>query len=131
MIMEKEAIQQRHENALWVEWLREALKPVDGHPDRDWARQELLEHLEDSAAGLQRACPALTRQEAEREALLRMGDPAMVGAELAKAHSRALGIAYCVTDGLIGVGLLGMFLTLPIYLLRFVIPLMLYSPPLI
>ena len=124
----EEQTTQRQENALWTEWLKEALRPIDYHPDRDRVRQELLEHLEDSADGLRRACPALTRQEAEREALLRMGDPSAVGAELAKAHSRALGIAYCVTEALIGAGLLGMLLTLPIYLLRFVVPLMLYSP---
>lgn len=121
----------RQENTLWIEWLKEALKPIGDHPDRDWVRQELLEHLEDKAAGLKRAFPDLTEQEAEREALLRMGDPSAVGAELAKAHGKVLGAVYWITDGLIRVGLFGMLLTLPIYLLRIVIPLTLYSRPLI
>ena len=121
----------QQENTLWIEWLKEALKPIDDHPDRDWVRQELLEHLEDKAAGLKQAFPDLTEQEAEREALLRMGDPSEVGAELAKAHGKVLAAVYQITALLIRVGLLGMFLALPLYLLWFVIPLMLYSPPLI
>ena len=130
MTME-ERTTQLQENPLWAEWLKEALKPVDDHPDREWVRQELLEHLDDKAADLKRAFSDLTEQEAERETLLRMGDPSVVGAELAKAHGRVLGTVYWITDALIRVGLLGMLLTLPLYLLWFVIPLMLYSPPLI
>ena len=127
----EEQTTQRQENTLWIDWLKEALKPIDDHPDREWVRQELLEHLEDKAADLKRAFPDLTQQEAEQEALLRMGDPSAVGAELAKAHGKVLAAVYQITALLIQVGLLGMFLALPLYLLWFVIPLMLYSPPLI
>ena len=127
----EERTTQRQENPLWAKWLKEALKPIDNHPDREWVQQELLEHLEDKAAGLKCAFPDLTQQEAEQEALLRMGDPSAVGAELAKAHSRALGVVYWITEGLILMGLVGMFLTLPLYLLRFVVPLLWYSRPLI
>lgn len=124
----KKRIVQHSENSLWSEWLNQAIKPMDHHPDRDWVRQELLEHLEDKAADLKRIFPTITRQEAEQEALLRLGDPSAIGVELAKAHSRILGAVYWITYALIMVGVLGLILTLPIYLLRILIPLMLYSP---
>ena len=127
----KKQMTQMSENPLWSEWLNEAVRPMDNHPDRDWVRQELLEHLEDKAAGLKRSFPSITRQEAEQEALLRLGDPSEIGAELAKAHSKVLGAVYWITYALIVAGVLGLILTLPIYLLRIVIPLMLYSSPLI
>lgn len=127
----KKQIAHYSENPLWSEWLNRAVKPMDDHPDRDWVRQELLEHLEDKAADLERIFPTITRQEAEQEALLRLGDPSAIGAELAKAHSKVLGAVYWITYALIMVGVLGLILTLPIYLLRILIPLMLYSPSLI
>lgn len=121
---------QTTENPLWSEWLDGAVKPMDNHPDRDWARRELLEHLEDKAADLRRVFPTITRQEAELEALRRMGDPSEIGEGLAKAHSRVWGSIYWITCILILMGLLGMFLTLPVYLLRILAPLALYSFPL-
>lgn len=123
--------EQKRENPLWSEWLNEAVRPMDHHPDRDWVRQELLDHLEDKATDLERIFPMITRQEAEQEAILRLGDPSAIGAELAKAHSRVLGAVYWITYALILVGFLGMFLTLPIFFLRILAPLTLYSPPLI
>ena len=128
--MEKR-ITQHSENPLWSEWLNRAVKPMDNHPDRDWVRQELLEHLEDKAADLKRIFPTITRQEAEQEALSCLGDPSAIGEELAKAHSKVLGAVYWITYALIVVGVLGLILTLPIYLLRIMIPLVLYSSPLI
>lgn len=127
----KKQITQYSEPALWSEWLNRAVKPMDDHPDRDWVRQELLEHLKDKAADLERIFPTITRQEAEQEALLRLGDPSEIGAELAKAHSRILGAVYWITYAIILWGSLGLLLMLPIYLLRLLIPLMLYSPSLI
>ena len=100
----------------WEDWLSQALKPLENHPDRDWVEQELLDHLEDRVADFQRIFPSISREEAEREALARLGNPGPVGEGLARSHSRFWGNFYWFTYALVRLGVVVLAATLPFWL---------------
>lgn len=72
-------------------WLDAATQPIKFGPDRRAARRELLDHIIDRAEAYQTHFPELTAGEAERRAVLDMGDPEPVGRELAAIHKPWLG----------------------------------------
>lgn len=109
--------------APWKQWLDTATRGLKNHPDWGLARQELLDHLEDKTADLERIFPGMTHEEAQELALSRMGDPEEIGAALARAHSKVLGALYWIFQGMIGFTGLVMILVLPLYLWFVVLPL--------
>lgn len=72
-------------------WLSAAVGGIRFKPDRVEAERELRGHIEDKMADLRRLYPDLLRDEAEKMALDRMGDPEEIGKELAKIHKPWLG----------------------------------------
>lgn len=72
------------------EWLETATKGIRFWPDRWAVEAELREHLEDKTADMARIFH-IEGEEAEREALKRMGDPEEIGKKLAKVHRPWLG----------------------------------------
>ena len=72
------------------EWLETAVKGIRFGPDRRAVEAELREHLADKTADMARIFH-IEGEEAEREALKRMGDPEEIGRELAKLHKPWLG----------------------------------------
>lgn len=72
------------------EWLETAVKGIRFWPDRWAVEAELREHLEDKTADMARIFH-IEGEEAEREALKRMGDPEEIGKKLAKIHKPWLG----------------------------------------
>ena len=84
------------------EWLETATKGIRFGPDRRAVRAELREHLEDKAADMVRIFH-IEGEEAEREALKRMGDPEEIGRKLAKIHKPWLGYLWLASLGLIAV----------------------------
>lgn len=72
-------------------WLDTATRGIRFGPDRAAVRAELEAHLEDKTADLERIFPDLSRGEAERLAVERMGDPEQIGKELARLHKPWLG----------------------------------------
>jgi len=109
--------------APWGQWLDRATRGLRNHPDWTLARQELLDHLEDKTADLERIFPGMTREEAQELALSQMGDPEEIGAALTRAHSRVLGALYWIFQGIIVLTGLVMLLVLPLYLWLMVLPL--------
>lgn len=77
-------------------WLDKATEPIKFGPDRRAARKELLDHIVDRAEDYQQMFPELTAGEAERKAVLDMGDPEPVGRELAAIHKPWLGWLWLV-----------------------------------
>ena len=73
----------------WGLWCDKVTEQVRFRPDRETIRQELLAHLEDSAADWERR--GETPKEAEQRALEAMGDPVAVGRALDQAHKPWLG----------------------------------------
>ncbi len=74
-----------------AQWLDKAVAGIRFRPDRAAVRAELAAHLEDKQADLQRIFPDIPPQEAEVRALEAMGDPEVLGRELAKIHKPWLG----------------------------------------
>ena len=72
------------------QWLETATKGIRFKPDRLAAEAELREHLEDKTADMARIFH-IEGEEAEREALKRMGDPEEIGKKLAQIHKPWLG----------------------------------------
>ena len=72
------------------EWLETATKGIRFGPDRLAVETELREHLEDKTADMARIFH-IEGEEAEREALKRMGDPEEIGKKLASIHKPWLG----------------------------------------
>lgn len=72
------------------EWLETATKGIRFKPDRLAVEAELREHLEDKTADMARIFH-IGGEEAEQEALKRMGDPEEIGKALAKLHKPWLG----------------------------------------
>ena len=71
-------------------WLQTATKGIRFGPDRWAVKTELREHLEDKTADMARIFH-IEGEEAEQEALRRMGDPEEIGKALAKLHKPWLG----------------------------------------
>lgn len=72
-------------------WLDTAVSGIRFGPDRAKVRTELLQHMEDKAADLQRIFPGMSLVEAQERAMTAMGDPKEVKAALAKVHKPWLG----------------------------------------
>lgn len=72
-------------------WLDTAVSGIRFGPDRAKVRTELLQHMEDKAAGLRRVFPDMDPMEAQDRAMAAMGDPEEVKAALAKVHKPWLG----------------------------------------
>lgn len=78
------------------EWLETATKDIRFRPDRLAVKAELREHLEDKTADMARIFH-IEGEEAEQEALKRMGDPEEIGRELARLHKPWLGYLWTVS----------------------------------
>ena len=72
------------------EWLEAATKGIRFRPDRLAVEAELREHLADKTADMARIFH-IEGEEAEQEALKRMGDPEEIGKKLASIHKPWLG----------------------------------------
>ncbi|RKI70117.1 hypothetical protein D7V91_03900 [bacterium 1xD42-67] len=72
-------------------WLDMAVSGIRSRADREAVRAELLAHLEDKTADLQRVFPQIPLSEAQERALAGMGDPEEVRRELARVHRPWLG----------------------------------------
>ena len=83
----------------WLDWCRKVTDQVAFWPDHAAIRQELLAHLEDRAADLERA--GFDRVQAEQRALTAMGNPAEVGKALNRAHKPWLGWLWQLSRGLV------------------------------
>lgn len=79
------------DNLSVLKWLDIAVSGIRFGPDRAKVREELLEHLEDKAADLQRIFPDMDAPEAQNRALAGMGDPEELKRELARVHRPWLG----------------------------------------
>ena len=77
--------------ALFRDWLRQTLKPLRYPPDRKRVRAELTEHFEECVDGLQHR--GMAREQAEREAVKRLGSPDETGELLRQVHKPWLGWA--------------------------------------
>lgn len=78
------------------EWLETATRGIRFWPDRWAAEAELREHLADKTADMARIFH-IEGEEAEREALKRMGDPEEIGKELARIHKPWLGYLWLIS----------------------------------
>lgn len=111
------------EKTAWDRWLDAATHSLRLHPDLELARQELLDHLEDKTADLQRIFPDLTQDAAKEMALEQMGDPEEIDRAMEQAHSKLWGTLYWAIYALLQVTKLAMVLILPLYLWLAVFPL--------
>ena len=93
------------EKTPWQEWLSQAVSGIRFAPDREEVRRELLDHLEDKAADLERIFPDMTRREAEEMALAQMGEADVLGKELARIHKPWLGYLWRASRVLLGLAL--------------------------
>lgn len=84
-------------------WLNTATRGIRFRPDREAVWAELFDHFEDKIADLMRIYPDLSRREAEKMAVARMGDPEQIGKELAKFHKPWLGYLWRVSQVLLAV----------------------------
>ena len=98
-----------------AQWLELATLRVAFGPDRAAVRKELEEHIEDKALDLQRIFPDMTWEEAQERAVSDMGDPAEIGAELARIHRPWLGYLWRVSQALAFLAFLCLFLNLCLY----------------
>ena len=101
-------------------WLDITANRIRFKPDRTAVREELSAHLEDKALDLQRIFPDLTEEEAQQRAAAEMGDPEVVGRELAKIHKPWLGYAWIASQLLLAavvIGLAVLLSDLPSYVL--------------
>ena len=96
---------------VWGQWCDKVTEQVRFRPDREAIRQELLAHLEDSAADWERR--GETPKEAEQRALAAMGDPVAVGKALDRAHKPWLGWLWRLSQwmllGMTAVALMAVF----------------------
>ena len=83
----------------WLDWCRRVTDQVSFWPDHPAIRRELLDHLEDSAGGFQRA--GFPVPQAQQRALEAMGDPAAIGRALNRVHCPWLGWLWEVSRGLV------------------------------
>lgn len=83
-------------------WLETAVGGIRFKPDRVEAERELRGHIEDKMADLRRLYPDLLRDEAEKMALDRMGDPEEIGKELANIHKPWLGWLWRASQAVLG-----------------------------
>ena len=74
----------KRENPAWNDWCAAVLREVRFRPDHPAIRAELLAHLEDGCADLERL--GYDTETAERRALEAMGSAFVVGAALDQAH---------------------------------------------
>lgn len=81
-----------------LEWCRKVTDQVAFWPDRAAIQRELLAHLEDGTADLERI--GFDRQLAEERTLAAMGDPVEVGKALNQAHKPWLGWLWQLSRGL-------------------------------
>ena len=72
-------------------WLDIAVEGIRFRPDREAVKAELLEHIEDKTADLQRIFPDMEEKEAQERALAGMGDAWELKSALAKLHKPWLG----------------------------------------
>jgi len=72
------------DNQAWRNWCEEVLTQVRFQPDHPAIRQELMAHLEDSCADLERL--GYDRDLAEQRALGAMGSASLVGSAMDRAH---------------------------------------------
>jgi len=89
-------------------WLSDAVSGIRFYYDKYEVREELAAHLEDRTLNLLDLYPDLSREEAEKMALERMGDPKEIGRELAEIHKPWIGYLWAVSVWavVLGVGLL-------------------------
>ena len=73
----------------WRGWCREVLEQVRFRPNHEAIRKELVAHLEDGRADLERL--GYPRDLAEERALQAMGNAGEVGRALDRAHKPRLG----------------------------------------
>ena len=78
------------DNISWKSWAFQACAHIRFKPDRAAVEEELLAHLEDKAEAILRE-KELTVYEAERQALVSMGDADEVGRQLAAVYRPWLG----------------------------------------
>ncbi len=88
-----------------AQWLDKAVAGIRFRPDRAAVRAEPAAHLEDKQADLQRIFPDIPPQEAEVRALEAMGDPEVLGRELANIHRPWLGYLWMASQWALGVAL--------------------------
>lgn len=108
-------------SSLWEDWLDKAAAGLRGHPDYNWVRQELLDHLEDRAEALGRSFSHLSREEAERLALAGMGEAEGLSRDLARARGGLM--IYQLSTLLLGMALVLVGLEGIIMLWRWILPL--------
>ena len=87
------------------QWLDEATKGIRFACDRQAVRAELLDHLEDKAADLQRIFPDLDRRRILSRVLKEMGDPEELSQALAAVHKPWLGYLWTASRWLVGLSL--------------------------
>ena len=101
----------------WRGWCREVLEQVRFRPDHEAIRKELVAHLEDGRADLERL--GYPRDLAEERALQAMGNAGEVGRALDRAHKPWLGWLWKVSRWLVMLALAVCLLTaLPAVLTR-------------
>lgn len=79
----------------WESWCDQVCGQIRFGPDRDAVREELDGHLEDHCRAIQE--DGVEEAEAERLALLSMGDPVEVGKELDAVHQPLLGYLWLIS----------------------------------
>ena len=82
-----------------LEWCRKVTDQVAFWPDRAAIRRELLDHLADGTADLERI--GFEKKLAEERTLAAMGDPVEVGRALNRAHKPWLGWLWQLSRGLV------------------------------
>lgn len=82
-------------------WLDRAASGIRFRPDRAAVRRELLDHIDDKIAGLQRSFPDIPPQEARDRALAAMGDVDELSAALARVHRPWLGWLWYACRGVL------------------------------
>ena len=96
------------------EWLETAAKGIRFRPDRLAVEAELREHLEDKTADMARIFH-IEGEEAEKEALKRMGDPEEIGKKLAQIHKPWLGYLWTASKWLV---VIAFIVALPLLLVK-------------
>ena len=99
------------------DWLDMAVSGIGFYVDRDEARKELKDHIEDKTADLMRIFPDMTETEAQKRTLAGMGDAEEVKVSLAKVHKSWLGRLWALACFIYALTALITALFLPVLLL--------------
>lgn len=89
----------KRENPAWNDWCEAVLREVRFRPDHKVIRKELLAHMEDGRADLERL--GYDRELAEQRTLEAMGSAFLVGCAMDKAHHPFWGWLWQVSRGLL------------------------------